>query len=283
MPAGSEETPDACAESELGADWTIPAFELKENFPRRTNYALIIPVLNEGDRIRRQVEQMRAYASTVDILIVDGGSTDGSIDPSYFFERGVRAVFVKKGPGKQSAQLRIGIAHALKEGYAGTILMDGNNKDNPAAIPDFIRALDEGYDHIQGSRFIPGGRHENTPLIRHLAIRWVHAPLISLSTGQKFTDTTNGFKAYSRKLLLDPRVQPFRDLFTTYELHYYMEVRAARLGFRLLEIPVERRYPKGEAVPTKIKGVHGPVLMLKILLRACLGLYNPGNSAPEND
>ena len=120
-------------------------------------------------------------------------------------------------------------------------------------------------------------------MIRLIAIRWVHAPLISLSAGQKFTDTTNGFKAYSRKFLLDPRVQPFRDIFTTYELHYYMEVRAARLGLRLLEIPVERRYPAGEAVPTKIKGVHGPALMLKILLHACLGLYNPSKSAPEKD
>jgi glycosyltransferase involved in cell wall biosynthesis len=256
---------------------------MKESFPRRTEYALIIPVLNEGDRIRRQIEQMRQYASQVDIFIVDGGSTDGSIDPGYFFDRGVRAVFVKKGPGKQSAQLRIGIAHALKEGYAGTLLMDGNNKDNPAAIPNFIKALDEGHDHVQGSRFIPGGRHENTPLIRYIAIRWVHAPLISLSTGQRFTDTTNGFKAYSRRFLLDPRVQPFRDIFITYELHCYMEVRAARLGLRLLEIPVERRYPKGQAVPTKIKGFHGPALMLRILLRACLGLYNPSNSAPEKD
>lgn len=278
MPARSEEIRDARAESALGADWQIPAFEMNENFPRRTKYALIIPVLNESDRIRRQIEQMRQYASRVDIFIVDGGSTDGSIDPSYFFERGVRAIFVKKGPGKQSAQLRIGIAHALKEGYAGTLLMDGNNKDNPAAIPDFIKALDEGHDHVQGSRFIAGGRHENTPLIRLIAIRWVHAPLISLSTGKKFTDTTNGFKAYSRSFLLDPRVQPFRDIFTTYELHYYMEVRAARLGFRLLEVPVERRYPAGEAVPTKIKGVHGPALMLKILLHACLGLYNPSKS-----
>ena len=102
MPARSEEMRDAHAESELGADWKIPAFEMKENYPRRTKYALIIPVLNEGDRIRRQIEQMRQYASMVDILIVDGGSTDGSIDPSYFFERGVRAIFVKKGPGKQS-------------------------------------------------------------------------------------------------------------------------------------------------------------------------------------
>jgi hypothetical protein len=39
----------------------------------------------------------------------------------------------------------------------------------------------------------------------------------------------------------------------------------------------------GEAVPTKIKGVHGPALMLKILLHACLGLYNPSKSAPEKD
>jgi len=71
----------------------------------------------------------------------------------------------------------------------------------------------------------------------------IHAPLISLASGKRHTDTTNGFRAYSRRLLEDPRVAPLRDLFTTYELHYYLAIRVARLGLRVCEIPVARRYP----------------------------------------
>ena len=78
---------------------------------------------------------------------------------------------------------------------------------------------------------------------RYLGIRLLHAPLISLAAGHRYTDTTNGFRAYSARFLSDPRVAPFRDVFSAYELHYYPAIRAARLGFRIVELPVTRAYP----------------------------------------
>ena len=54
------------------------------------------------------------------------------------------------------------------------------------------------------------------------------------------TDTTNGFRAYSRRLLADDRVQPLRDVFAASELYYYLAIRTARLGFRVIETPVTR-------------------------------------------
>lgn len=65
---------------------------------------------------------------------------------------------------------------------------------------------------MQASRFIQGGTAENTPKIRDFAIRYIHAPMLSLFSGFKWTDTTQGFRAYSRKVLLDPKVAPFRDI-----------------------------------------------------------------------
>jgi glycosyltransferase involved in cell wall biosynthesis len=254
--------------------WEVPSFEVQENFSRRTRYALVIPVLNEGNRIRTQIARMEALTELIDTVLVDGGSTDQSIDAHFFFPIGVRTILVKTGFGKQSAQLRIGLSYALKEGYAGAVLMDGNNKDNPMAIPEFIRALDAGYDHIQGSRFIKGGCHENTPLARWIAIRCVHAPLISVAARTRFTDSTNGFKAYSKRLLLDDRVKPFREVFSTYELHPYLQIRAARIGLKLTELPVERRYPK-DHTPSKITAIKGNLSMLRILFNACFGTYNP--------
>ena len=70
-------------------------------------------------------------------------------------------------------------------------------------------------------------------------------------------------------------VQPFRDVFRTYELHYYLAIRAARLGFRCCELPVTREYPEGGAVPTKISGWRGNLHILRVLLAACAGRYDP--------
>ena len=57
------------------------------------------------------------------------------------------------------------------------ITIDGNDKDDPSAIPAFMEALDEGCDLALGSRFVAGGRGVNTPRLRHLAIRWIHSPI----------------------------------------------------------------------------------------------------------
>jgi glycosyltransferase involved in cell wall biosynthesis len=253
----------------------VPTYTVLELRKKQCDYCLCVFVINEGEKIRRQLSKMAFLKDAIDIVIADGGSTDGSLDEAYLAQNGVRALLTKTGPGKLSAQMRMALSWALKQGYKGVVTIDGNDKDNPAAVPDFIAALEQGYDHVQGSRFIPGGRHKNTPLSRLLAVRLVHAPAISLAAHYRYTDTTNGFRAYSRKLLCDPRVRPFRDVFMRYELHYYLAIRAARLHFRCCELPVERVYPASGKVPTKISPLRGNLLVLKTLLSACLGRFDP--------
>ena len=258
----------------MNDDWQVPSYKTTEFQEKKTKYAVIIPVINEGQRIITQLQRMREVLPLADAFIVDGGSTDDSLEHDYLKSTGLRALLLKTGPGKLSAQLRIGLAHALNEGYEGVILIDGNNKDNPDAIPLFIEALDQGYDHIQGSRFIQGGRKLNNPLLRVIGIKILHAPLLSIASGFRYTDTTNGFRAYSRKLLSDPAVQPFRDIFSAYELHYYLAVKAGKLGLKIKEVPVEREYPIGK-VPTKISGIRGNLLILQTLFRACTTYFDP--------
>ena len=253
----------------------VPAFEVRCQREKRNRYAVCIFVINEGGKIRKQLREMAALSGEVDLIIADGGSTDGSIDGGILEETGVTALLVKTGPGKLSAQMRMAFAYALDQGYEGVIAIDGNGKDGIDAIPAFVAKLEEGYDHIQGSRFIRGGRHENTPLARLLGVKLLHAPLISLSAGVRYTDTTNGFRGYSRRFLLDPRVQPFRDIFSRYELHYYLAIRSARLGFRVCETPVSRCYPATGPVPTKISGIKGNTLVLETLFKAVLHRYDP--------
>src|SRR5205807_113700 len=121
----------------------------------------------------------------------------------------------------------------------------------------------------QGSRFIKGGRAINTPLERLIAVRLIHAPLISLASRHRHTDTTNGFRAYSKRLLLDPEIAVFRDIFKTYELHYHLAIESARTKrFKLIETPVTRRYPEKGKTPTKISPVKGNAHVLGILIKA---------------
>ena len=214
----------------------------------------------------------------LDVIIVDGGSTDGSLDSLSLESVGVRGLLTKTGPGRLSAQLRCGYAFALDEGYEGIVTIDGNDKDDPQAIASFIDALGNGFDFVQASRFIAGGVAENTPALRDFAIRWIHAPVLSLFSGFHWTDTTQGFRGYSRRLLLDPKVAPFRDVFDAYELLAYLSYRTPRLGYRCLELPAARRYPAGN-VPTKISGFTGNLSVLWALLRVCIGALNPP-SAP---
>lgn len=256
--------------------WQVPACQLTFWSGRRHEHCVVIPVINEGERIGRLLQRMAALGvdRLADILIVDGGSTDGSLAPDTLQGCGVRGLLLKTGPGRLSAQLRCAYAFALEQGYAGIVTIDGNDKDDPAPIPLFLDALRSGVDFVQASRFIAGGLAENTPKLRDLAIRFIHAPLLSWSSGMRWTDTTQGFRAYSRRILLDERVAPFRDVFVGYELLAYLSHRVPKLGYRCIELPTTRRYPPGE-VPTKIGGLRGNWAVLKVLFKACLGAFDP--------
>ena len=259
------------------ASWCVPSYDCPLWLGRRYPWCIVIPVINEGERISTLVDRMShlGLAGIADIIIIDGGSSDGSVQAKSLEARGVRGLLVKTGSGRLSAQLRCAYSFALEQGYQGIVTIDGNNKDDPAAIPTFIAALEEGVDFVQASRFVPGGQAENTPKLREIAIRWIHAPLLSFFSGQKWTDTTQGFRAYRSRVLLDVSVSPFRDIFQSYELLAYLSYRVPRLGYLCRELPASRRYPSDGFVPTKISGVRGNLNILGVLFKACLGLYDP--------
>lgn len=256
--------------------WQVPSFNTTFYAGRQHAFCVIIPVINEGARIQSLLVKMSRLniAATADIIIVDGGSTDNSLDTQTLKNQGVCGLIVKTGAGKLGSQLRCAYAFALDAGYEGIVTIDGNDKDDPEAIPRFVDALKRGIDFVQASRYLEGGIAENTPRIRDFAIRYIHAPLLSLSSGFKWTDTTQGFRAYSRKMLLDSRMAIFRDVFVTYELLAYLSFRAPKLGYKCVELPTIRQYPKGE-VPTKISAFQGNLSVMLVLLRACRGGYNP--------
>lgn len=262
--------------SQFPSDWEVPEFRIDFWDGMTSDYCVIVPVINEGERIREFVKRLEENKinSIADIIIVDGGSTDGSLDYRFLRSHGVRGLLTKTDVGRLGAQLRIAYAYALTLGYIGVITIDGNNKDDSSPIVNFILGLSQGFDFIQASRFIPGGLAQNTPLLRYCGIRLVHAPLLSIASGFSWSDTTQGFRAYSSRLLGSPAINIFRSIFNEYELLFYLSAISPRAGFRCTEMPTSRKYPKG-IVPTKISSFRGNMKILLVLIKACLRVYDP--------
>ena len=255
----------------------VPDYECYEYNARTKDYCILIPIINEGDRIRSELKRAMRFnvSDKVDIIICDGNSTDGCTEENMLKSMKVNTLLVKKGAGKQGAQLRMGMHFALERGYKGILTIDGNNKDSIEHVERFIEKLEEGYDFVQGSRFIKGGHGVRTPFVRLVSVCLIHAPIISLTAKQRFTDTTNNYRAYSRAYLEHEKVQPLRDIFVTYELLAFLSTRATQIGLKACEVPVDRVYPKSGKTPTKISAVKGNSNLMKILLFNAVGKYNP--------
>ena len=259
----------------------VPDYDIEIIKKKSTKYCLCIPIINEGERIVKELQ--RAQKANVqkytDIIICDGGSTDGSIEKIKML--GISAILTKTSAGKQGAQLRTGFDFALKQGYLGIVTIDGNNKDSIEDVPHFVKKLKNSYDFVQGSRFIKGGKAINTPFYRKIAVNLLHAPLISLTAGKRYTDTTNAFRAYSSRYLKHKQVQPFRGIFSGYELLAFLSVRADQLNMKTCEIPVTRAYPAKGKTPTKISPIRGNISLFSILLKNAFGSYGPLREGDE--
>lgn len=253
--------------------YDVPNYNVVFSENKRYDYCVAVFVINEGEKLHKQLDRMSELRLNADIVISDGGSKDGSTAEQALKAKGVNTLLVKQETGKLGTQMRIAFSWAMERGYKGVVVIDGNNKDSVENISDFIHCLEQGYDHIQGSRFIPGGKAINTPISRLAGLKLLHAPLIRYVSGFKYTDTTNGFRAYSRKLLLAEDMAVFREVFKSYEYHYYLAINAAKNGYRCIEIPVSRAYPKGK-VPTKISPIKGNISVIKTLVDTCRGKFD---------
>ena len=140
------------------SSWQVPDFEVLYWLGKQQNYCVVIPVINEGSRIINLLNRIAGLEinKISDVIIVDGGSSDDSLEVKRLQSFGVKGLLLKTSGGKLSAQLRCVYAFALDQGYEGIVTIDGNDKDDPEAIPDFVECLNKGIDFAQASRFIKG-------------------------------------------------------------------------------------------------------------------------------
>jgi dolichol-phosphate mannosyltransferase len=215
---------------------------------------------NEGDKIRRTVArhpQPRDY----DLMVMDDGSTDGSV--LRLADTGILILRNETNQGIGSAMKRV-LEFALTENYDVVVIQAGNDKDDATQIPRLLAPILSGdADFVQGSRFLPGGNFGNTPAYRVVATRVVHPVLFSLTVGKKLTETTNGFRAFRTSILRDARIDWRQPWLNQYELEPYLLYKTIRLGYRHSEVPVSKIYPPHKEGYTKMKPFTGWWSMLR--------------------
>jgi len=207
------------------------------------------PMYNEGERAL-QVVQRFPPGLVNEIVIVDDASTDDTAEKVARSGATVLKLPRRSGPG---TAIRAGIDYGLKKEYDTFVIFATNGKDNPREIPQLLAPLRENRaDFVQGSRYLEGGAWRNMPLHRICGIP-VFTFLFSLSVGRKITDATNGFRAFRRELLEDPRINLWQDWLDGYPLETYLFLQAIRLGYRVVEVPITKIYPNSKTGYTKQK------------------------------
>ena len=235
----------------------------------KNKYVLGISVFNEGEKILRVVERFQDHA-TYDLLIMDDGTTDGSLERIPRNDH----IFIVRNEKNRGAghSVRNCLRWAKERGYVAVLLVAGNDKDRPEDIVKLVKGMEQGYDLVQGSRYLPGGGFGNMPLYRTFATRIVHPFLFSLITGRFITDSTNGFRAVRLSLLDDKRIDLDQDWLDHYELEPYLFYKVIKLGYKVKEVPVTKIYPPKAQGYTKMKPVTGWWSILRPLFYLGLGI-----------
>jgi len=143
---------------------------------------VISPVChNEKGKIEKVIERLKDMLvghPEYSVMVIDDASTDGSGE--IIKESGFPFTLHPSQQGVGAA-VRSAIEYACNNRYDVLVIMAGNDKDRPADIPKLISKIEEGYDFVIGSRYLPGGQYSNTPLYRKIATRFIHPWVVWLT------------------------------------------------------------------------------------------------------
>jgi dolichol-phosphate mannosyltransferase len=224
---------------------------------------------NEEQKIGRVLDRF-APGLVDQVAVVDDGSTDGT--PQVIASRGAVLLSHPRRRGAGAA-IRTAIHYARGNGFDVLVILAGNDKDRPAEIPRLLQPIaEEGYDFVQGSRYLAGGNYGGMPFYRRMATELVHPLLFSLAVGRRITDSTNGFRAMRLTLFDDPAINIEQAWLDQYELEPYVFFKAIRLGYKVREVPVTKIYPPKALGYTKMKPITGWWSILRPIVLLSLGL-----------
>jgi dolichol-phosphate mannosyltransferase len=198
---------------------------------------VVTPTYNEKDNLGRFVEAVRGALPEADVLVVDDNSPDGTGDLADALAAKDPKVRVIHRPGKMglgtpSVQA---FTRGLAEGYERFFEMDADLSHDVRYLPEFVRALDLGFDVVIGSRNIPGGNVEGWGAGRHFISKG--GSLYSRAIlGLGIKDLTSGYKAFTRRALEAIALE--RVSSNGYSFQIELTYRAVLRGMRVKEVPI---------------------------------------------
>lgn len=211
-----------------------------ENFNHKMEKLLVqIPAYNEQETIGKVIKEIPRKIegiSEVKVLVMDDNSTDNTLKVSK--EAGADYAVRNKQNGGLGRNFKKGIENCLKLGADIIVNIDADGQFNPKNIPNLIGPiLKNEADMVTCSRFLNPELTKNMPWIK----KWGNkrfTNLVNRITGEKFTDTQCGFRAYSREAALKLNLQGS----FTYTQEVFIDL--VEKGMRIKEIPLEVRYFK---------------------------------------
>ncbi len=212
--------------------------------------SVVVPTRNEARNLEIVLPAIAAVRPAVhEIIVVDGNSTDGSIDVARRVLPSVRAI----------TQTRRGKGNAMACGFAAAtgdviVMFDADGSADPAEIPAFVTALVAGADFAKGSRFAPGGSSDDITLLRRTGNAGLNSVANTLF-GTSYSDLCYGYNAFWADLLPLLELPPVDAPAPTegmlwgdgFEIETVLNCRVAAAGLRITEVPsVERQRMFGE-------------------------------------
>ena len=207
-----------------------------ENSWEKMKALVIIPTYNERENIEAMVPAVLEKDPSLDILIVDDNSPDGTGRIADSMSQADQRIFVlhrQSKAGLGTAYIS-GFKFALEKKYDLVFEMDCDFSHDPKYIPDFLRAAQEA-DLVLGSRYISGVNVVNWPISRLLLSYYANV-YSRIVTGLPVRDATGGFKCFRRQVLESIDLDRVKS--NGYSFQIEMSFRAWKRGFRIKEIPI---------------------------------------------
>jgi dolichol-phosphate mannosyltransferase len=197
---------------------------------------IIVPTYNERDNLPQLLERLMALSVSVDVLVVDDNSPDGTGHVADEFAAKNPSIHVlhrqeKDGLGRAYCA---GFAWALERDYEFIFEMDGDFSHNPDDIPVFLAAAKES-DLVLGSRYCNGIRVINWPL-RRLMLSMFAGKYVRAITGLRVSDPTGGYKCFRRRALTSFDLDAVRS--NGYSFQVELTHKIWLQGMTIAEVPI---------------------------------------------
>jgi len=238
---------------------------------KEADLLVIVPAYNEGKNIVRVIEELKGAGPTLDILVVNDGSTDNTSQAALATGKAL-VVDLPKNMGIGGA-VQTGFKYASRNGYRMAVQFDGDGQHVASEIPKLLATLESrDADMVIGSRFLQKSGGFRSTFFRRIGIRTFQL-LNSLLIGQKVTDNTSGFRAYNHDAI--------KFLARYYSVDYPEPEAVILLGrnsFRIEEESVLMR--KRQGGDSSIAGARSGYYMVKVVLAIIMAALrkpeNPG-------